>query len=214
MRVREPPRTGIAPPTRQPLTSQGHSVPSGRSLRGSRLEDVLRFQHQPAAGGGCPCLRAPGRARTWMRARLAIDTAATDNPVSGQVNRGPCCRAPQSAATSDPGIAPLATASCWSSVPVAVTPHPIIPPSSFDEMAGADPESALAAGTNQACPLPLGSRTVKNQPTGMRGSPAPGQPEKGADWQSERLYAPLVPPGRCPLYVRNHCYASTRSDTP
>jgi hypothetical protein len=36
----------------------------------------------------------------------------------------------------------------------------------------------------------------------------------GAERQSERLYAPLVPPGRGPLlYVRNHCYASTRSDS-
>jgi hypothetical protein len=49
---------------------------------------------------------------------------------------------------------------------------------------------------------------------GMRGSPAPGKRDKtGADRQSERLYAPLVPPGRCTPYVRNHCYASTRSDT-
>jgi hypothetical protein len=37
--------------------------------------------------------------------------------------------------------------------------------------------------------------------------------QAGAGRQSERLYAPLVPPGRCPLYVRNQCYASTRSDT-
>jgi hypothetical protein len=35
-----------------------------------------------------------------------------------------------------------------------------------------------------------------------------------ADRRSERLCEPLVPPGRCPLYVRNHCRASTRSDAP
>ena len=29
----------------------------------------------------------------------------------------------------------------------------------------------------------------------------------------ERLHEPLVPPGRCPLYVRNQCYASARGDT-
>ena len=31
--------------------------------------------------------------------------------------------------------------------------------------------------------------------------------------KSERLCEPLVPPGRCPLYVRNHYYASTHGDT-
>ena len=30
---------------------------------------------------------------------------------------------------------------------------------------------------------------------------------------SRRFCAPLLPPGRCPLYVRRHCHASTRSDT-
>jgi ubiquinone/menaquinone biosynthesis C-methylase UbiE len=40
------------------------------------------------------------------------------------------------------------------------------------------------------------------------------QDKTGTDRQRERSYAPLVPPGRCPLYVRNHCYASTRGDTP
>jgi hypothetical protein len=35
----------------------------------------------------------------------------------------------------------------------------------------------------------------------------------GADRQNERLCEPLVPPGRCHLYVRSHCYASTHGDT-
>ena len=42
----------------------------------------------------------------------------------------------------------------------------------------------------------------------------PGDGNKtGADRPSEPLYAPLAPPGRCPLFVRDHCRASTRSDT-
>ena len=32
--------------------------------------------------------------------------------------------------------------------------------------------------------------------------------------QRERLYAPLVLPGRCTPYVRAHCHASTHSDAP
>lgn len=31
--------------------------------------------------------------------------------------------------------------------------------------------------------------------------------------QEERLHAPFVPPRRCPLFVRDHCYASTHGDT-
>ena len=63
-------------------------------------------------------------------------------------------------------------------------------------------------------PPPSASSTAKNRPTRMRGSPAPGKRDKtGADRQSERLYAPLVLPGRCTPYVRAHCHTSTRSDT-
>jgi hypothetical protein len=32
--------------------------------------------------------------------------------------------------------------------------------------------------------------------------------------QDERLRAPLVPPGPCPLFVRTRCYASTHGDAP
>ena len=73
----------------------------------------------------------------------------------------------------------------------------------------------------QASPPPDAGRTAKNR-TGRRGvwrisqttSPCATQPDKtGADWQGERLYAPLAPPGRCPPSVRKHCYASTHGDT-
>jgi hypothetical protein len=42
-----------------------------------------------------------------------------------------------------------------------------------------------------------------------------GRPPRNAvaDRQSKRFHASLLLPGRCPLYVRNHCYTSTRSDT-
>jgi len=33
-------------------------------------------------------------------------------------------------------------------------------------------------------------------------------------WQSKRLYAPLLLARRCPLFVRNHRYASTHGDAP
>ena len=76
-------------------------------------------------------------------------------------------------------------------------------------------QPAPAAGTNKASPPPGASRTAKNRSTGMRDHPALGKRDKtGPDWQSERLYAPLVSPARCPLFVRNHCYASTHGDAP
>ena len=78
-----------------------------------------------------------------------------------------------------------------------------------------DSQEPPAAGTNKASPPPGASSTAKNRPTGMRDRPALGKRDKtGADWQSERLYAPLVSPARCPLFVRDHCYASTHGDTP
>jgi hypothetical protein len=80
MRVREPPRTGITPSTRQPLTSQGHSIPSGRSLRGSRL--AFR-QERLMRSGGSGWTRAAGR----VPAVLAWRTA----PVpSRRANHGRC----------------------------------------------------------------------------------------------------------------------------
>jgi hypothetical protein len=35
-----------------------------------------------------------------------------------------------------------------------------------------------------------------------------------ADLRDLELCAPLVPAGRCPLFVRNRCYASTHGDAP
>lgn len=82
-------------------------------------------------------------------------------------------------------------------------------------------QPAMAAGTTTASPLPGVSRTAKNRPTGMRGirqsgeqSCAPVMGQNGRGSASERFCGPLVLPRRCPLYVRGHCHASTRNDTP
>ena len=93
----------------------------------------------------------------------------------------------------------------------------------LDEMARADPAARPAAGTNKTSQPTSASRTAKNRPTGpecmvMRQSDEQSRCSYNGTkraWigQSERFCAPLVPPGRCPLYVRNHCYASTHGDT-
>jgi len=91
------------------------------------------------------------------------------------------------------------------------------PPRSPGEMARVPVrQPAPAPGPDKASPPP-GARGQRRIEPGDRNAspPPPGNRDKtGADPPSERLHAPLVLPGRCPLYVRNHCYASTRRDTP
>ena len=87
-------------------------------------------------------------------------------------------------------------------------------------MVRVDPAARHGRSTNKANPPLSASWTAKNGTgwdvrTSVRRA-VPGAriwDKTAADRQSERLYAPLVPPRRCPPYVRNHCYASTHSDT-
>jgi hypothetical protein len=73
------------------------------------------------------------------------------------------------------------------------------------------------AGRNKVGPPPGTSSTATGQSEcAQSGARETGWNKAGTDWQSERLYAPPVLPGRCTPYVRTHCHTSTaltRTDT-
>jgi hypothetical protein len=98
---------------------------------------------------------------------------APPDPVPDRGHREPLLHdAAARRGVPDPGTAPIATALCWSSIPVAATHTRSSPPWSLDEMARADPAASPSRGTNKASPPPGAIRTAENRPTGIRGSPA------------------------------------------
>ena len=88
-------------------------------------------------------------------------------------------------------------------------------------MARADPAARPARGYEQGQPAAWREQDGDEPADRNAGIRQSGE-QSGAlvtdktdvDQQSERLYAPLVLPGRCTPYVRAHRHASTRSDTP
>jgi hypothetical protein len=70
------------------------------------------------------------------------------------------------------------------------------------------PPALIAPGNTQAAAVPRQSLRA----AGPAGPPAPAD---STPWRRKRAVIRTASlPGRCPLYVRNHCHASTRGDTP
>ena len=133
----------------------------------------------------------------------------------------PLCMAPPLAQRPDPRAASLATAPCHSSTRRRRRALGHRLRGSFDGRARADAEACPGRGYEQSQPAArreqdgeeLAGRRCTAY-TSQASSPGPGERDKtGANRQSKRFHGPLLRPGRCPLYVRNDCYAMTYSGT-
>jgi hypothetical protein len=134
----------------------------------------------------------------------------------------PCGMTPPLARRPDPGKAPLATAPRRPSIPAAATRARSRPPWQ-PRRDGAGRSGRLPRPQARTRPARRPARAGRPRTAGpgcpayisqasKSGCPCNGT-KRARTGKASGSHEPLVPPGRCTPYVRNHCYASTRGDT-